>query len=74
MALWMWLLHPSTSFLAINCCAASISFVAAVGTGGGWPDVVVAATMACLALQGAALVIRQSLTELRRPAALSANT
>ena len=44
------------------------------GTGAGWPDVVVAATMACLALQGAALVIRQSLTELRRPAALSANT
>ena len=44
------------------------------GTGAGWPDVIVAATMACLALQGAALVIRQSLTELRQPAALSANT
>ena len=30
MALWMWLLHPSMSFLAINCCAVSISFVAVV--------------------------------------------
>src|SRR5690242_6152703 len=26
MALWMWLLHPSMSFLAIICCAASTSF------------------------------------------------
>ena len=30
MALCMWLLHPSTSFLAIICCSASISFVAVV--------------------------------------------
>ena len=37
------------------------------GTGTGWPDVIVAAIMAGLALQGAALVIRQSLTELRQP-------
>jgi Co/Zn/Cd efflux system component len=37
------------------------------GTGTGWPDVVVAAIMAGLALQGAALVIRQSLGELRQP-------
>lgn len=35
------------------------------GTGTGWPDVIVAATMAGLALQGAAIVIRQSLDELR---------
>src|SRR5262245_35460070 len=35
------------------------------GTGTGWPDVIVAAIMAGLALQGAALVIRQSLHELR---------
>jgi Co/Zn/Cd efflux system component len=34
------------------------------GTGTGWPDVVVAAIMAGLALQGAATVIRQSLSEL----------
>jgi Co/Zn/Cd efflux system component len=38
------------------------------GTGAGWPDVIVAAIMAGLSLQGAALVIRQSLGELRQPA------
>jgi Co/Zn/Cd efflux system component len=38
------------------------------GTGTGWPDVVVAAIMAGLALQGAWTVIRQSVGELRRPA------
>jgi Co/Zn/Cd efflux system component len=37
------------------------------GTGTGWPDVIVAAVMAALALQGSALVIRQSLGELRQP-------
>jgi Co/Zn/Cd efflux system component len=37
------------------------------GTGTGWPDIVVAATMAALALQGAGGVLRQSLTELRQP-------
>ena len=37
------------------------------GTGTGWPDVIVAATMATLALQGAWMVIRQSLGELRKP-------
>lgn len=36
------------------------------GTGTGWPDVVVAAIMAALALQGATIVIRQSLGELRQ--------
>jgi len=35
------------------------------GTGTGWPDVIVAAIMAALALQGAATVIRQSLRELQ---------
>jgi Co/Zn/Cd efflux system component len=35
------------------------------GTGTGWPDVIVAAIMAALALQGAAIVIDQSLGELR---------
>src|SRR5437879_11537671 len=35
------------------------------GTGTGWPDIVVAAIMALLAVQGAALVIRQASTELR---------
>jgi Co/Zn/Cd efflux system component len=42
------------------------------GTGTGWPDVAVAAIMAGLALQGASIVIRQSLGELRRPVAVPA--
>jgi len=37
------------------------------GTGTGWPDVIVAGIMAALALQGATLVVRQSLGELRQP-------
>jgi Co/Zn/Cd efflux system component len=37
------------------------------GTGTGWPDLVVALTMAALALQGASAVLRQSLGELRQP-------
>jgi Co/Zn/Cd efflux system component len=36
------------------------------GTGTGWPDVIVAAIMASLALQGAWLVVQQSLRELRQ--------
>ena len=40
------------------------------GTGTGWPDVIVAAIMAALALQGAAVVIRQSLGELRQQRAM----
>jgi Co/Zn/Cd efflux system component len=39
------------------------------GTGSGWPDLVVAAVMAALALQGAATVMRQALAELRQPPA-----
>jgi Co/Zn/Cd efflux system component len=42
------------------------------GTGTGWPDIIVAAIMASLALQGAAMVIWQSLGELRQPVALPA--
>jgi Co/Zn/Cd efflux system component len=42
------------------------------GTGTGWPDIIVAAIMAVLALQGAATVIRQSLAELRQPVAVPA--
>jgi Co/Zn/Cd efflux system component len=42
------------------------------GTGTGWPDIIVAAIMAALALQGATIVVRQSLTELRQPVALPA--
>jgi Co/Zn/Cd efflux system component len=35
------------------------------GTGTGWPDIIVAAVMASLALQGAWVVVRHSLAELR---------
>ena len=45
------------------------------GTGTGWPDVLVAAIMATLALQGALIVIRQARVELqtaRRPIAIPA--
>jgi Co/Zn/Cd efflux system component len=42
------------------------------GTGTGWPDVAVAAIMAALALQGATIVARQSLAELRQPTAVPA--
>jgi Co/Zn/Cd efflux system component len=43
------------------------------GSGAGWPDAVVAVTMAALALQGSWLVLRQALGELRlRPAAMPA--
>lgn len=37
------------------------------GSGTGWPDVIVAAIMAVLALQGSANVVRQALGELHRP-------
>ena len=37
------------------------------GSGTGWPDIIVAAIMAALALQGSANVVRQALGELRRP-------
>jgi Co/Zn/Cd efflux system component len=42
------------------------------GTGTGWPDIIVAAIMAALAVQGAAIVVQQSLRELRQPIALPA--
>src|SRR5262249_11679556 len=42
------------------------------GTGAGWPDLIVATIMAGLALQGAAVVMRQATSELRRPVAVAA--
>jgi Co/Zn/Cd efflux system component len=47
--------------------AVLLAAVGVFGTGTGWPDIVVAATMAVLALQGASTVLRQSLGELRQP-------
>jgi len=46
--------------------AVLLAAVGVFGTGTGWPDVVVAAIMASLALQGAAVVARQAAEELRR--------
>jgi Co/Zn/Cd efflux system component len=48
--------------LAVLCAALGV-----FGTGTGWPDIIVAAIMAALALQGAATVVRQALIELRWP-------
>ena len=45
--------------------AVLIAALGVFGTGTGWPDFIVAAIMALLALQGAALVIRQASAELR---------
>jgi Co/Zn/Cd efflux system component len=42
------------------------------GTGTGWPDVIVATIMAGLALQGANIVVQQSLRELRQPVTVPA--
>lgn len=39
------------------------------GTGTGWPDLIVAAIMATLAMQGAWIVVQQAWQELRSPAA-----
>jgi Co/Zn/Cd efflux system component len=50
--------------------AVLIAALGVFGTGTGWPDIIVAAIMAALALQGAAIVVRQSLMELRQPVAV----
>ena len=47
--------------------AVLLAAVGVFGTGTGWPDVIVAAIMASLALQGAWIVVRQSFSELRQP-------
>jgi Co/Zn/Cd efflux system component len=52
--------------------AVLLAAVGVFGTGTGWPDLIVAAIMAALALQGAALVVQQSLKELRQPVAVPA--
>lgn len=49
----------------ISNCAVLLAAAGVFGTGRGWPDVIVAALMVVLALQGAAVVIRQALSELR---------
>jgi Co/Zn/Cd efflux system component len=45
--------------------AVLVAALGVFGTGTGWPDLAVAATMATLALQGSMVVVRQALAELR---------
>jgi Co/Zn/Cd efflux system component len=52
--------------------AVLLAAVGVFGTQTGWPDIIVAAIMATLALQGATVVARQSLGELRQPVAVPA--
>jgi Co/Zn/Cd efflux system component len=52
--------------------AVLLAAIGVFGTGTGWPDIIVAAIMAALALQGAIIVVRQSLAELRQPVAVPA--
>jgi Co/Zn/Cd efflux system component len=47
--------------------AVLLAAVGVFGTGTGWPDMIVATIMGGLALQGAWIVVRHSLGELRRP-------
>jgi len=42
------------------------------GTGTGWPDIIVAAIMAMLAMQGSVTVVRHALAELKPPATATA--
>jgi Co/Zn/Cd efflux system component len=53
-------------------CAVLLAAFGVFGTGSGWPDIIVAAVIASLALQGSWLVIRQALGELRQDRAVAA--
>ena len=52
--------------------AVLLAAVGVFGTGTGWPDIIVAAIMALLALQGSVAVVRHALTELKQPVAATA--
>lgn len=67
MSAWICTRNDVLGNLAVLLAAAGV-----FGTGTGWPDVIVAAIMAALAIQGAATVIRHSRAELRRPVAAPA--
>jgi Co/Zn/Cd efflux system component len=47
--------------------AVLLAAVGVFGTGTGWPDIIVAATMAGLALHGAWQIVRHAQSELRNP-------
>lgn len=66
-SVWLCTRNDVLGNIAVLIAAASV-----IGTGTGWPDFIVAAIMAFLALQGAWVVIRQALSEIheedsRRP-------
>jgi Co/Zn/Cd efflux system component len=50
--------------------AVLLAAVGVFGTGTRWPDIIVAAIMGSLALQGAWIVVRRSFSELRQPPVL----
>jgi len=52
---------------AIGNLAVLLAALGVFGTGTGWPDLIVAAIMAGLALQGAVIVMRHALAEIRQP-------
>jgi Co/Zn/Cd efflux system component len=52
--------------------AVLVAALGVFGTSTGWPDLIVAAIMAALALQGATTVVQQSLKELRQPVTVPA--
>jgi Co/Zn/Cd efflux system component len=56
----------------IGNCAVLLAALGVFGTGTGWPDIVVAAIMAGLAIQGSFIVVRHSLAEMRQPAPVPA--
>ena len=58
-------LEVSTTVGSDGSRAVLLAALGVFGTGTGWPDVIVATIMAGLALQGAVLVIRQAVGELR---------
>jgi Co/Zn/Cd efflux system component len=51
--------------------AVLLAALGVLGTGTGWPDIIVAAIMAGLGIQGSAIILRQALGELRQPAGLA---
>jgi Co/Zn/Cd efflux system component len=63
-SVWICSRNDAIGNLAVMLAAAGV-----FGTGTGWPDVVVAAIMGGLGLQGGCQIVQQARAELRRPAA-----
>ncbi len=61
-SVWICSRNDAIANLAVLAAAAGV-----FGTGAGWPDIVVAAIMAALALTGAFQIVRHALAELRQP-------